>query len=104
MYQLIIWLPQNIVTNIPKIKNGANGIWLFNPTTLPPKDILEKIEIKPIIAPKKKLKNKPIKILGKPNKRPNKTTNLQSPKPIHSPFDIKNIIQKNKNDINPAQK
>lgn len=90
--------PRNIVINVPKIKNGANGIWLFNPF------LSKAINPKPITAPKKKLKNNANKILGKPNMRPKRIISLQSPNPIHSPLETKKMSPKNKNAARPASR
>ena len=85
----MIFSPKKSATSVPMIKKGANGNSLFNPY------FLKYIKIIPSIAPKKKDKNKPTKIFGKPNKSPNKIANLTSPKPIHAPLDIKKINKKN---------
>ena len=85
----MIFSPKKSATSVPMIKKGANGNSLFNPY------FLKYIKIIPSIAPKKKDKNKPAKILGKPNNNPNKIANLTSPKPIHRPFDTKKMARKN---------
>ena len=80
---------KNIATNVPIIKNGANGTSLLKPF------FFKKIRTTPIIAPKKKDKNRPTKILGKPKSKPNNIANLTSPNPIHRPPDIMKIKKKN---------
>ena len=84
----MIFSPQKSATNVPMIKNGANGTWLFKPF-LP-----NKINPNPIIAPKKKDKNSPAKITGNPKSKPKRTANFTSPKPIHRPLEIRYITPK----------
>lgn len=78
-----------MLRNVPIIKKGAKGIWLFNPF------FSRIINPNPIIAPKRKAKNIPHKMLGKPKRSPKSRANLTSPKPIQRPLEIKNIDRKN---------
>ena len=84
----MISLPQNKAINVPVTKNGPNGISLFRPF------LLARISPIPIIAPKKKAKNRATRIFGKPRKRPIKKANFTSPQPIHFPLEIKIIARK----------
>ena len=84
----MILSPKNMETRVPAIKNGAKGISLFSPF------FCKSISINPIIAPKKKDKNNPARMLGKPNKSPKRMASFTSPKPIQAPLDIKNISRK----------
>ena len=83
---------------VPVIRNGANGISLFNPFFL---KIIAPI---PTMAPSINDKNMPINILGKPKRIPKRIANLQSPKPIHAPFDIRNNKVKNRVTLKPAHR
>ena len=89
--------------NVPITKNGPNGISLFKLFFLPVRSG-KTINIKPIIAPKKKAKNKAVKIFGNPNKIPIKRANFTSPKPIAMPLENKNIIKKNPDAIAAASR
>ena len=114
-YQFMICCPQNIATKVPVIKNGANGIWLFNPNGSLlfngfPEESLNSnrvdlfryacarrsktINPTPIIAPKKNAKNMASRIFGHPNTSPNKIASFTSPKPIHSPWETRYISKK----------
>ena len=81
--------PKIIATNVPNIKNGANGTSLFKPF-LP-----NSINPNPIIAPHKKAKNNPASMPGYPKAKPNKSASFTSPKPIQLPPEIRNINKKN---------
>ena len=74
---------------MPVIKNGPKGISDLR-VFLP-----ENINPSPIIAPRKKAKNRATRILGNPKIRPIKKASLMSPMPIHFPREIKTINKKN---------
>ena len=71
------------------MRNGPKGISLFKPF------FLKSIKPDPTKAPRKKAKNSPARIFGKPSKNPNRIASLTSPKPIHRPPEIKKIKRKN---------
>ena len=87
-YQLSIWLPKKKAVKVPVIKKGPKGTSDFK-VFLP-----DNINPIPIIAPRKKAKNKPTKILGNPKINPIKKASFMSPPPIHLPLEINTIKKK----------
>ena len=82
--------PKKIEINVAPTKNGPNGTSDFNVFVF---IIIKKIETK---APRKKARNKAIKILGQPKIKPIKNTNFTSPIPIQRSLDISTKERKNK--------
>lgn len=80
---MIITSPKNKEKNVPEIKKGAKGTSDFKLF------LFKKTKDKPIIAPRKKEKNKATKIFGQPKKRLIKKNNSTSPKPNHFPLEIR---------------
>ena len=73
---------------MPVIKNGPKGISdlrVFLPENISPN---------PIIAPRKKAKNRATRILGNPKISPIKKASFISPIPIHFPRETKTISKK----------
>ena len=86
---MIKFWPKNKERKVPVTKKGPKGtsdFQVFLPKTINPN---------PIIAPIKKAKKRPTKILGKPKNKPIKTASLKSPNPIHFPPENKIMAKKN---------
>ena len=79
------------------IKKGAKGICVFIFVLL-----FSRIKIIPTTAPIQKAMIIEAKPFDNPSRKPNPSTNLASPKPIHSPFDITHKNAKGKASIGPA--
>lgn len=82
--------PQKKAKNTPAIRKGPKG------TSLLIVFFFIAIKASPMTAPDQKAKNIATIILGQPKNNPIKRASFTSPKPSQAPFEIKNIIRKNK--------
>lgn len=80
------------------IRKGPNGISLLKLLSL------KIINTTPIIAPKKKAKNKATDMFGQPKNKPIKKDSFTSPNPIQRPLDTRKIKRKNIKDPTPAHR